>query len=116
MKNLYRLSLATAFAGLVLIVAGGLVTSHEAGLSVPDWPLSYGKWMPPMVGKIFWEHGHRMIASAVGLLVLIMMVATLRNRQASLSLKKFSVFLLGLVILQGVFGGVTVLLNLPAIT
>ena len=59
---------------LLLILAGGLVTSHEAGLAVPDWPLSYGQMMPPMVGNIFWEHGHRMIAGTVGFLTLILAI------------------------------------------
>lgn len=116
MKNLQRFSLLTAFSGAVLIIAGGLVTSHEAGLSVPDWPLSYGQWMPPMVGKIFWEHGHRMIASFVGFLTLVMCIWTHFQNGASRSLRSFSRVLLGLVILQGVFGGVTVLLNLPHAT
>ncbi len=113
MKNLYRFSLFAAFAGLVLIIAGGLVTSHQAGLSVPDWPLSYGKWMPPMVGKIFWEHGHRMIASSVGFLVLVMVFWTHLSKETSSCLKSFSRILLELVILQGVFGGLTVIYNLP---
>lgn len=116
MKNLQRFSLFAAFSGLVLIIAGGLVTSHAAGLSVPDWPLSYGQWMPPMVGKIFWEHGHRMIASFVGFLTLVMCVWTHFQSGASAQLKSFSRVLLWLVILQGVFGGVTVLYNLPHAT
>ncbi len=113
MKNLQRFSLFTAFAGAVLIVAGGLVKSHEAGLSVPDWPLSYGEWMPPMVGKIFWEHGHRMIAAFVGMLTLIGAFWTHFTKGATAALKSFSRILVWLVILQGVFGGATVLLNLP---
>lgn len=113
MKNLFRFSVFSACAGLILIIAGGLVTSHQAGLSVPDWPLSYGKWMPPMVGKIFWEHGHRMIATFVGLLTLIMSVWTHFIPGASPRLKSFSRLLVELVILQGVFGGLTVLYNLP---
>ena len=55
-----------AFWTLLLVVAGGLVTSHDAGLSVPDWPLSYGKLMPQMEGGIFYEHGHRMVATFDG--------------------------------------------------
>ena len=56
----------------ILIIAGGLVTSNDAGLSVPDWPLSHGQWMPDMVGGVFYEHGHRMIAAVVGLLTCIL--------------------------------------------
>ncbi len=113
MKKLHNLSLFAAFSGMVLIVAGGLVTSHQAGLSVPDWPLSYGKLMPPMIGKIFWEHGHRMIASFVGFLTLVMCIWTHCQSGASAKLKSFSRVLVELVILQGVFGGLTVLYNLP---
>ncbi len=53
----------------MLLVAGALVTSTESGLAVPDWPLSYGKVMPPMVGGILYEHGHRLVAAAVSTLV-----------------------------------------------
>lgn len=113
MKRLGQFSLFSVFAGAVLIVAGGLVKSHEAGLSVPDWPLSYGEWMPPMVGKIFWEHGHRMIAAFVGFLTVVMTFWTHFSKGASARLKSFSRILVWLVILQGVFGGMTVLLNLP---
>src|SRR5580704_3834020 len=71
---LSRFALATAITTLVLIALGGLVTSHEAGLSVPDWPTSYGynmflfpvsKW----VGGILWEHSHRLVATYLGVLV-----------------------------------------------
>lgn len=113
MKKLAAFASFTTFFGFVLIVAGGLVTSHQAGLSVPDWPLSYGQWMPPMIGKIFWEHGHRMIASFVGLLTVIMCVWTHCTSGLSSRLKSFSRILVELVILQGVFGGLTVLYNLP---
>ena len=72
--GLHRFAVFTAASTFCLIIAGALVTSRDAGLSVPDWPLSYGQWMPPMVGGIFYEHGHRMIASFVGLLTVILAV------------------------------------------
>ena len=64
---------------VILILAGSLVTSHDAGLSVPDWPTSYGWNMftfPPSmwVANILYEHGHRLIASGVGFLAIIMAV------------------------------------------
>src|SRR5258708_34235928 len=65
--GLHRWSILLAFCTLLLVVAGGLVTSRDAGLSVPDWPLSYGRLMPPMEGGIVYEHGHRMIATTGGL-------------------------------------------------
>ena len=55
------------------------MTSTGSGLSVPDWPLSYGMLMPPMVGGVFYEHGHRMAASAVGFLTLVLAVWTART-------------------------------------
>ena len=64
---------------MLLILAGSLVTSHDAGLSVPDWPTSYGWNMftfPPSmwVANIFYEHGHRLIASSVGFLTIILAI------------------------------------------
>ncbi|HVD76581.1 MAG TPA: COX15/CtaA family protein, partial [Vicinamibacteria bacterium] len=61
-RGRHLFAVATAAATLVLIFVGGLVTSTGSGLSVPDWPLSYGMLMPPMVGGVFYEHSHRMVA------------------------------------------------------
>ena len=68
---LQRLTKTTVFCTFFLIFAGALVKSHEVGLSVPDWPTTYGKQMfafplSEMVGGIFYEHGHRMVATFVG--------------------------------------------------
>ena len=60
---LHRCAVFTACCTFVLIIAGALVTSTDASLAVPDWPLSYGRLMPPIVGGIFYEHGHRMVAA-----------------------------------------------------
>src|SRR5258706_15596982 len=65
---LRRYAKFVAAATLFLIFAGAMVTSTGSGLAVPDWPLSYGMVMPPMIGGIFYEHGPRMIAATVGLL------------------------------------------------
>jgi len=71
----------TACATFVLIVAGALVTSRDAGLSVPDWPTTFGSIykMPHMVGGVKFEHGHRMIAEFTGLLTIILAVWTWRT-------------------------------------
>jgi cytochrome c oxidase assembly protein subunit 15 len=108
----HRFAIATAAWIVLLIIAGALVTSNDAGLAVPDWPLSYGSWMPPMVGGIFYEHGHRMIATAAGLLTIILAV-WLQLREPRAWVRKLGWAALGLVILQGVFGGITVLMRLP---
>ena len=110
--GLYRWSILLAFCTLLLVVAGGLVTSRDAGLSVPDWPLSYGKLMPPMEGGILYEHGHRMVATTVGLLTIVSMIWLFRLEQRRW-LRWLGVIALGAVILQGVLGGLTVLLLLP---
>ena len=111
-SGLHRFSILLAIATLFLIIAGAAVTSNEAGLSVPDWPLSYGKVMPDMKDGVFYEHGHRMVASTVGFLTVIMAL-WLWMKEPRAWMKKMGLAALGLVILQGVLGGLTVLLLLP---
>src|ERR1700748_1473776 len=76
---LHRLALLTAAATFPLIFLGGLVTSHGAGMSVPDWPTSFGynMWLLPLSkwwhqGGIFYEHSHRLVASAVGFSAIVL--------------------------------------------
>ena len=111
---LYGFSLLIATATFFLLVAGGLVTSHKAGLAVPDWPLSYGQWFPPMVGNIFWEHGHRMIAGLVGILTLGFSIAV-QIVEGRAWLKRLAWTAFGLVIVQALLGGLTVLTLLPTV-
>src|SRR6476659_8429449 len=73
-KGVHRFALLVAGATFFLIIAGANVTSHDAGLAVPDWPLSFGKFFPKMVGNVFWEHGHRMIAATVGFLTIVLAI------------------------------------------
>ena len=113
----HRLSKLLVLSTLFLIFAGALVKSHEVGLSVPDWPTSYGYQMfafplSDMIGGIFYEHGHRMIAAIVGLLTLIL-AFSIYHTDDQLWLKKTGFFALGLVISQGLFGGLTVLFLQP---
>jgi len=112
---LKRYSVFVSLATLFLIVAGGLVTSTGSGLSVPDWPLSFGQWMPPMEGGVFYEHGHRMIASAVGLFMVILAVWVWVSKEISPLARKLALAGVILVVFQGILGGVTVLLKLPVL-
>ncbi|PYU34548.1 MAG: hypothetical protein DMG31_05805 [Acidobacteria bacterium] len=121
-QNVHRFAVFTAACTFLLLIAGALVTSNDAGLSVPDWPLSYGSLTPPMVGGIFYEHGHRMIASFVGLLSIALAVWLWRvesRRPASErppvkgSLRWLGVAALGAIVAQGLLGGLTVLFFLP---
>ena len=101
-----------AASTLFLIFAGAMVTSTGSGLAVPDWPLSYGRLMPPMVGGIFYEHGHRMVAATVGLLTVIQAI-WLQRRARKRILRILGWCAVGAVIAQGLLGGMTVLFLLP---
>ncbi len=89
-----------------------MVTSTGSGLSVPDWPLSYGMFFPPMVGGVFYEHGHRMAATLVGFFMLCLAV-WLGFKEPRKWIRCLGFWALGAVICQGVLGGVTVLFFLP---
>jgi len=116
--GLHRCALFLACSTAFLIFVGGLVTSNEAGLSVPDWPTTYGwnmftfpysKW----VGGIFYEHGHRLVASFVGFLTVILTVwIHLKDRR--IWVRRLSLVALAAVIAQGILGGLTVRYSLPA--
>jgi len=108
----HRLSVLLVACTLALIFVGGLVTSTGSGLSVPDWPLSYGMVMPPMVGGVFYEHGHRMVASGVGFLTLVLAAWTARSESRA-SVRRLAWAALFAVIAQGVLGGLTVIFLLP---
>jgi len=110
--GLHRFAILTAAATFILIFAGGLVTSTGSALAVPDWPLSFGKFFPKMEGGVLFEHGHRMIAGTVALMMLALMVWTLR-RERSARARCVAMVAFGLVIFQAVLGGLTVLLRLP---
>lgn len=111
-KGLHRFSLLVAGATLFLIIAGALVTSNDAGLATEDWPLSNGQFFPAMVGNLFWEHGHRMVATSVGLLT-IGLVIFLFWKEPRRWVRRLGLFALFMVIAQGLLGGLTVKLMLP---
>jgi cytochrome c oxidase assembly protein subunit 15 len=116
---LHRFSTFVAGCTVILILAGSLVTSTGSGLAVPDWPTTYGANMfafPPSkwVGGILYEHGHRLIASSVGFLTIVL-AAWLWIAEPRRWVKRLGVAALGAVILQGVLGGLTVIFLLPAV-
>jgi cytochrome c oxidase assembly protein subunit 15 len=114
MKTSRRAALArfNAAAAMLLLVAGGMVTSTASGLAVPDWPLSYGSWLPAMVGGIFFEHGHRMLATVVGFTILVTAFWT-QWEEPRPGVRRLAWWTLFAVVVQGVLGGVTVLFGLP---
>jgi heme a synthase len=111
-RGLHTYAVITAGATFVLLLFGALVTSNDAGLSVPDWPLSYGTINPPMVGGIVYEHSHRVVATFIGILT-IGLAVWLARRETRRWVRRLGYIALALVIVQGLFGGATVLLGLP---
>ncbi len=113
-KGLNRFAIFVACATFFLIIAGALVTSHDAGLATSDWPLSNGQVFPKMVGNLFWEHGHRMVATTVGMLTIALFIIILIKERRS-RVRKLGLFALLAVIAQGLLGGLTVKLMLPLV-
>lgn len=108
----HRLALLLSAATVILLSAGALVTSTGSSLAVPDWPLAYGQFFPPMVGGILYEHGHRLIAATVGLLA-IMTAAWLWRFERRAWVRWLGLGAVLAVVFQGLLGGLTVLLLLP---
>ena len=110
----HRFAVFVALCTFLLILAGATVTSNDAGLSVPDWPTSFGSLyrIPPMVDGVQFEHGHRMIAQFIGLLTIVLAVWTQRvDRRPWMRALGWAA--LATVIAQGILGGITVLFYLP---
>ena len=109
---LHRTARLTAAATFLLIVIGGIVTSTDSGLAVPDWPTTFGYNMflyplSEMVGGILYEHSHRLMGSVVGILVIALLVLILA-RDSRKWLKWLGLAALIAVIVQGVLGGLRV--------
>src|SRR4030095_6595787 len=133
-RGVHRFALLLAGATFFLIIDGALGTSHDAGLATSDWPLSNGKFFPKMVGNLFWEHGHRMVATTVGFLTVCFTVylyweqickwlfrrGLIRRAPAYRGaprrwVRRLGAIALGTVIAQGLLGGLTVKLTLPLV-
>ena len=114
---LHRYACLLAATTFFLIVVGASVTSNRAGLSVPDWPTTYDQPMvrfplAKMVGGIFYEHGHRLLASLVGLLTTGLALWTFFG-QRDRTVRRLGIAALAAVLLQGLLGGLTVKFFLP---
>jgi heme a synthase len=114
---LRRFTKLVAGSTLFLIFAGAMVTSTDSGLAVPDWPNTYGQFMfsfplSKMVGGIFYEHGHRLIASTVGFLCIVQAI-WLQRSEPRRFVRMLGWLSLAAVIVQGLLGGLTVIFLLP---
>jgi cytochrome c oxidase assembly protein subunit 15 len=100
---------------VLLITAGALVTSKQAGLSVPDWPLSFGGLNPPrwwQIENVRAEHGHRLIAGTVAVMTVLLSV-WLHRRESRRWVRRLSLVAIAAVLSQALLGGITVLFYLP---
>jgi len=93
---------------ILLLVAGALVTSNDAALAGPDWPTSYGTFTPPMYGGILYEHSHRLVAGALGILLIIEAIVIWKYEQRRW-LRWFALAAVGGVIAQAILGGQVVI-------
>ncbi|HEX7618954.1 MAG TPA: COX15/CtaA family protein, partial [Verrucomicrobiae bacterium] len=116
---LHRFAVLTAVVTFFLLGIGGLVTSHEAGMSVPDWPTSYGYNMfalPTIFwkGGAFFEHSHRLLASGAGFLTTVLAV-WLWIKDPRKWIKWLGIVAFLLVVAQGVLGGLRVTLKMDGL-
>lgn len=108
----HRAFVVSAAWTLVLLLLGSVVHATQSSLACPDWPTCYGTMMPAMDGGVFWEHLHRLVAG--GLILMWLLTIWLARREgAPASVLRLTWVGLVLLLVQAVFGGVTVLLRLP---
>jgi cytochrome c oxidase assembly protein subunit 15 len=114
-RGVYRFAVATSCCTILLLMAGALVTSNDAADSVPDWPLAYGKLIPPLIGGIRFEYTHRLIAGTVAILTLILAVwlSFVKARPVAKLLGWISLFL---VLAQATLGALRVYLIHPMLS
>jgi cytochrome c oxidase assembly protein subunit 15 len=115
LRGVYRFAVGTSCCTILLLMAGALVTSNNAADSVPDWPLAYGKIVPPLVGGVRFEYAHRVLAGLVSILTLALAIWLTRADQRPLA-RRLGWTGLGLVIAQAVLGGLRVLVGHPAVS
>ncbi|HZV89721.1 MAG TPA: COX15/CtaA family protein [Candidatus Binatus sp.] len=106
--GVHRFAVFTVCWTALLLIAGALVTSNDAALAVPDWPKSFGTWTPHMVGGVFYEHSHRVIAGVLGVLTLIL-ATLIWIKEERRWLRWFAVVAVGGIVAQAILGGQVVI-------
>jgi heme a synthase len=112
--GLYRFAVATTWMTVLLLIVGAMVTSNDAGDSVPDWPLAYHKLIPPLVGGVRFEYSHRVVAGLVAIMTLLLAVWVWRAEPRR-QIRRLGWNALALVVAQAVLGGMRVLDRDPAV-
>jgi heme A synthase len=108
-----QLAAGAACSTWILLLVGCLVHGTGSSLACPDWPLCFGSAFPKMVNGVEYEHTHRLVATAVGVLTIVLAVVLHRRRQEDRTAATMGYVGVGLVCFQGLLGGITVLLRLP---
>ncbi len=111
-ERLNRFAIFSACLTVVLVTAGALVTSNDAGLSIPDWPLAYHSVVPPFIGGIRYEFTHRVIAACEIAISLIFAIWLWRAEPRN-KVRNFGWIAVGAVMGQAVLGGMTVIFRQP---
>lgn len=114
-RSLYRFAVVTTTFTILLLTAGALVTNNNAGDSVPDWPLAYGRLIPPLVGGIRFEYSHRVLAGIVSILTLLLAIWIMRSDKRRLA-RRLGWNAVALIVAQAILGGIRVLEGAPAIS
>jgi len=106
-RDAYRWAVLTSCCTVLLLMVGALVTNNDAGDSVPDWPLAYGRLIPPLIGGIRFEYTHRVVAAIVAILTLILAIWLTFAKVKPLA-KKLGWIALALVLAQATLGALRV--------
>src|SRR5271154_185368 len=110
-RGVHRFAVFVVCWTIFLFVAGALVTSQDAALSVPDWPSTFGTLLPSWMqlnGGAFFEHSHRVIAGVMGVLTLILAIA-IWVKEERVWLRWFAAIAVGGVVVQAILGGQVVI-------
>src|ERR1700720_3701898 len=114
LQDAHRFAVATASVTVFLLVAGALVTSNDAADSVPDWPLAYGRIIPPLIGGIRYEFAHRVVAGLVAVLTVILAIWISVSKLRG-SARRWAWIAFALVVAQALLGAARVLLGHAAL-
>src|SRR5271154_6033355 len=114
LQGVHRFAVATASVTVLLLMAGALVTSNDAADSVPDWPLAYGRIIPPLIGGIRYEFAHRVVAGVVAVLTVILAIWIFKSALRGPA-RMWGWIAVALVVAQALLGAARVLLGHAAV-
>jgi len=113
-RGVHNFAIVTACSTILLLVAGALVTSNDAADSVPDWPLAYGRIIPPLIGGIRYEYAHRVVAALVAILTVVLAIWISFSKLCG-SARRWGWIALALVVAQALLGAARVKLGHAAV-